>query len=218
MKTGSKSRRFAFHHQNEIVLFQFLLHECIQAHAILRNNSSPDILSDLIGNIDRDETIWLPQYGHIPRLRHYSTLLTTHFGNSASPFFDQLDHSIEKVYIAALHARTHDKNEVRLQMLYQCLNQELPVLLKLLFEKIVDYRDSPSILHFLLRHQEACDAACEEPMVKKIFSIFFPQGAYEAHAYLIDWFSKKGFEHLLPSIEEKLKKIAPLEFLQGGSF
>lgn len=218
MNTVAKSRRFAFHHQNETLLFQFLLHECICAHTILRKNPSLETLNHIIGNIDREENIWQPQQGHVSRLRHYCTLFTTHFGDSASSLAQQLDQTIERAYSAALQCRSlREKDDKSLCVLYQSLNEELFCFLKLLLEKLPDYRDCPDILHFLLRHQEQCDAACQEPIVKKMFSSFFPQGTEEAQTYLIDWFSKKGFEHLLPSIEENLKKIGFLDILPEGN-
>ena len=211
MKTVDKSRRFAFHHQNETLLFQFLLHECICAQHILRDNPSREMLRYMIGNVDREENIWQPQYGHVPRLRYYCTLFTTHFGDPSSPLTEQLDQTVERAYHAALKCRSlREKDEASLTVLYQSLSAELSCLLKLLFEKLPDYRDCPAILHFLLRHQEKCDAAYQESIVKKMFSSFFPQGSEQAQTFLIDWFSKKGFEHLLPSIEEHLRKIGSL--------
>ena len=118
MKTADKSRRFAFHHQNETLLFQFLLHECICAHHILRDNPSREMLRYMIGNVDREENIWQPQYGHVPRLRYYCTLFTTHFGDPASPLTEQLDQTVERAYHAALQCRSlREKDEASLTVL-----------------------------------------------------------------------------------------------------
>lgn len=208
MQTIVKNRRFAFHHQNEALLFQFLLHECISAHGILRNKPCPALMRHVIGHSDNEENIWQAPFGHVIRLRQYCTLFTTHFGDPSSTLSQQLGQTIERAYSAALLCRSyHDKDENQLALLYQPLKRELSSFLKLLFEKLSDYRDSPSVLYFLLRHHEQCDAAYRQPIVKKMFCSFFPQGIEQAQAYLTERFSQKGFDHLIPSIEENLKKI-----------
>jgi hypothetical protein len=206
--TPVKSRRFAFHHQNEALLFQFLLRECLTAHQILFQHPCPKKFRDIVGNLNGEVQPWQHHYGHVPRLRHYCTLYTTFFADSSSSIASQLVLSIEKACQAALQCGSFQEQTTEKQaQLYAPLQQEMGCILSLLFAKLPDYREDPFILYFLLRHQELCDAVFQQPIVKNTLNSFFPQGLDQALTYMTDWFSKKGFEHLIPSIEEKFKDL-----------
>ncbi|MFC2049109.1 hypothetical protein ACFLR2_00335 [Chlamydiota bacterium] len=208
MTNAAKSCRFAFHHQNEALLFQFLLHECISAQRLLRQEPCPERLRHVIGYREGEQLAWQALFGHLPRMRHYCALFETHFAAPSSPLSEQLSQALERAHSAAQEClNVHEKEEKSLAFFYPPLISELSCFLKLLFEKLSDYRDNPSVLYFLLRHQEECDAAYCEPVVKKMFSSFFPQGSEQAQAFLTEQFSHKGFDHLIPSIEEGFKKM-----------
>ncbi len=206
MQTNVKSR-FAFHHQNEALLFQFLLHESLSAHNILRQKPSPLLLCQVIGPIDR-ENVWQSMLGHLPRLRHYCSLFIKYFDEGASPLSQQLHDTLERAQkVARKCSLFQEKSLDEQKMLYRPLKKELVNVIKLLLQKVYDYKENPSILLFLLRHQEECRTVFRKPIVKDLFSDIFPDGRDQAYAFLSEKFSQKGFEHLIPSIETYLKQL-----------
>lgn len=203
------NNRFAFYHQNEALLFQFLLHECLRAHLILKKKPDAALFLQLTGNLNRPSDTWQAPYGHLPRLFHYCSLLSVHFNNPATSLCKNLGLSLERAY--ELAKRCHDlrdKDEEEHAKHYTKLRKEIRVFMKLLFEKAHDFRDNASVLFFLLRHQEQLDSVYKEPIVRKTFHVFFPDGMDEAYHFLVEKLSKKGFNHLIPLIEQKLKNIS----------
>jgi len=201
-------KRFAFYHQNEALLFQFLFHECLRAHQLLKKKANSTLLLQMIGSLECTADTWHAPSGHLPRLLHYCSLLATHFDDPPSLLCKLLQQTLEQAVQIA--KRCHDllaKDEQEHSKLYTKLRKEIRTLMKLLFEKVYDFRDNASVLYFLLRHQEQFDTLYREPIIKKTLYAIFPSGMQEAQNFLIEKFSKKGFNHLIPSIEQKLKNL-----------
>jgi hypothetical protein len=200
--------QFAFYHQNEPLLIQFLLHECLRACQILKKKPSPDLLLQVLGNLDCASETWHAPFGHLPRLLHYSALLTTHYNNPSSPLCEQLGATLKRAFAAAKRHRARaEGNKKGHAALYTSLRKEMLTFMKLLFEKIDDFHNNASVLLFLLRHQEQFDAFYKAPIIKKKFHAFFPDGMKQAQSFLVEKLSKKGCNHLIPYIEQKLKNL-----------
>jgi hypothetical protein len=196
--------RFAFYHQNEALLFQFLLHECLRAHQILRKKPNFELFLQVAGNFDSVPTGWQAPSGHLPRLLHYCTLLSAHFESSS--LCKDLGQTLERAYLKAKQCYINFKSEEHLKH-YADLRKDMLIFMKFLFIKLYDFKENASVLYFLLRHQEQFDALYREPIIQKKFSVFFPEGIKQAQLFLTEKFSKKGFNHLIPYIEQKLKKL-----------
>jgi hypothetical protein len=206
-KAAQADNRFAFYHQNEALLFQFLLHECLCAHQILRKRPSFELFSQFVGRFECKSTTWQAPNGHLPRLLHYSFLLATHFENTSSALCKNLGAILERSFLTAKKCHESFNNEKEHSKLYAILRREIRAFMKLLLEKLNDFRDNASVLYFLLRHQEQFDAMYKEPIIRNIFLTFFPEGLGAAQLFLVEKFSKKGCNHLIPYIEDKLQKL-----------
>lgn len=198
--------RIAFYHQNEALLLQFLLHESLRANQVLKKKPNPELFLQLTGNLNHYPSTWHAPFGHLPKLFHYCSLLSMHFNTPPSLLCAHLGESLERAFVLAKSCQAlTDAEEEERGKLYSKLKKETRLFLKLLFEKVADFRDNPSVLFFLLKHQEEFDALFREPIIRKTFQAFFPEGMKHAYQFLVEKFSKKGFNHLLPLIEEKLK-------------
>jgi len=201
----SPPHHFAFYHQNEALLFQFLLHECLQAHQILRKKPDVNLFQQVTGNLDQVSENWHAPLGHLPKLLHYCTLLSSHFEHAASLCKD-LGQTLERAYSKAKQCYSTFDTHEHLQH-YADLRKEMLLFMKFLFVKLYDFRENASVLYFLLHHQEQFDSLYREPIIKKTFLAFFPDGIKQVQFFLSEKFSKKGFNHLIPYIEQKLKKL-----------
>jgi hypothetical protein len=200
--------RFAFYHQNEALLFQFLVHECLQAHHLLRKKPCPVLLSLIVGNLQIDPEKWQAPTGHLPRLMHYCILLISHFNQPTSRYCLDLQGCLNRAYLAAKKYEESSDQEKGCEKLYKLLKKEISCFAKTLLEKLPDFRENASVLYFLLRYQEQVDAIYRQPFIKKTFHLFFPEGLDAAILFMTEKFAKKGFHLLIPSIEEKLKFLS----------
>lgn len=201
-------RRFTFYHQNEALLFQFLLHECLRAHQILKKKPDKKLLSKVIGKLENRSENWHAPHGHLPRLHHYCTLLVTHFDDPSSKMGKNLKTILERAFSNAQKiSPLIEKEEKSLVELYTHLRKEMRACLKLLLNKVDQFHENASVLYFLLRHQEQIDAFYRGPIIQKKFRAFFPDGMLQAQKFLSEKFSKKGFHHLIPFIEQKMKQL-----------
>jgi hypothetical protein len=202
------SSRFAFYHQNEALLFQFLVHECLRAHSLLRKKPCPILLVQIVGNLEVGCEKWQAPIGHLPRLMHYCALLYSHFNQSLIPYSKQLKIILDRAYSAAKkYESSADRGEEACGRLYKILREAITTFIKILLERLPEYRDDASVLYFLLRHQEQVDALFRQPFVKKTFSLFFPEGVGQAYLFFAEKFTKRGFNHLIPAIEQQLKQL-----------
>jgi hypothetical protein len=200
--------RFAFYHQNEALLYQFLLHEGLKAHQLLRKKPKLELLQKVIGSLELVSDKWHAPAGHLPRLIHYCSLLSVHFNDPSSELCKDLEAILCRACLTAKECYTAFKLEKKEQsQLYANLRRDIQAFMKILFSKIHAFRENASVLYFLLRHQEQFDALYREPIIMKTFNFFFPEGTKQAQLFLCEKFSKKGFHHLIPFIEQKLQKI-----------
>lgn len=204
MQTINKISRFAFYYQNEGLLFQFLLHECLCLHRTLSENPSAEVWLNFTGVV-KGYAVRHLECGRLSMLHHYCHLFIAHFTDSTTPLHNHLIQSLEKTYNVAIDI-FYEKEELKQHDLYVGLKNEIAVFMELLFKKLDDYKEDPSVLYFLLRHQEQFEMICNQPIIKKAFALFFPEGAQQAQVFLTTHFSKKGFEYVIPAVEAQFKK------------
>ncbi len=197
--------RFAFYHQNEALLFQFLLHECLQVHLLLKKKSAEKFLL-LMGNYEETSRTANAPSGHLPRLQHFCTLLSTYFTDNSSKLCKNLQQTLDKAFTAAKKCYLTPDEQTQIKH-YTALKKEIRFFMTLLFIKLYDFRDNPAVLLFLIKHQEQFDAFYKEPIIKKTLLTIFPEGIKEAGRFLSENFTKRGFIHLIPFIEQKLKAL-----------
>jgi len=196
--------RFDFYHQNEALLFQFILHECLLTHQLLKKKPDEKMLLRLLG--DSHVRAWNGQKGHLQKLLHYHDLLISHFSDSKNPLIINTGKALDRAFIAAQECQKL-LGETSALKPFQQLKREMKKVTQLLFDKIGDYRKNENILFFILRQHKQFDDLYGEPIVAKTFSSLFPGGLREAGVFIEENYSRRGFNHLLPIIHKKIKSL-----------
>lgn len=207
--SNSTANHLSFYHQNEALLFQFLLHESLRTHKALIKKPETSLLAHVIGDFKASSSKnWLDPSGHLPKLVHYYTLFLSHFNSPPTPLCQSLGETIEKACATAKKCYTQlEQCSEDHAKTYTQLRKEIRTLVKLLFEKLPEYSENPSVLYFLLKYREELDSLFRKPIIKITFLNFFPKGAVQAQNFFSEKFSKKGFDHLIPSVEEILLNL-----------
>jgi hypothetical protein len=206
--TKGSAKQLAFYHQNEGLLFQFLLHESLRLFKILGKKHSSFLLSRILKVPEKSLKGWQITGGCLHRLVHYYYLFLAHFDNPPSPLCRHLAITLEKAALKVKHYYDGDNQGEKAELhLFLALRRHIRSFIALLFEKIPHYRDNPAVLFFLLRNQEHFDTICRQSIIKATFFNMFPEGIEQAYAFIAEKYAKKGFNHLLPLLELKLKQL-----------
>jgi hypothetical protein len=88
--------------------------------------------------------------------------------------------------------------------LLACLNR----ISKTLPPLIASYHSDPNVLFFVLRHSTEFDAIYGAGFVAAIFSKMDPEGIKGVEERLIENYSQRGFENLLPIIRTKIARLS----------
>jgi len=195
--------RFAFFHQNEALLYQFFLHECITTCFLLKKTPSFDLFEQLVGKYSSH---WYRVQGHLPKMLHYYELQKANF--EEKPLMKTLGQTLERAYLTGqMCAKLIKKDSKEHKKPFQQLKREIKKVGKLLFDLLPQYQDNPQVLYFVLCRHEQLDALYGESVVAKLFNSLFSGGLPEVEAFLCEKFARKGFNHLLPNIQKQLEML-----------
>ncbi len=181
MKREESYNCFAFFHQNEALLYQFFLDECLTSSQQLMHKLSPQTLEKLLGP---SPCMYCYQAkGNLPRMFHLCSLYKEHFGTTSI---------LEKIEESLICAQKHacDQN-------HQHLKREIKKIGDLLLEKFYLYNENPHVLYFVLRNYN---------QLKKHYSKLPNLETYRD--FLSEKMAQKGFHHLLPGIEKLMAEIS----------
>ncbi|MCH9609421.1 MAG: hypothetical protein S4CHLAM45_05620 [Chlamydiales bacterium] len=197
---------------DETLLLQFLLNECLIAQDVLSKSPSKGSLQDLIGEKEDPSTHWRGvcglgrPIGHLRKLRFYCSLIppASSIHTIETPLDEALLAAKECQY--ALH-----KEEVCPKASFERLKKEMLIFTAKLLEQIHFYEKNGPLLFFLLRKQTAIDRIYGKGTTAKKVLSFFSNGVKEASQFLTHCFSKRGFSHLLPTINKHLDIVGQYE-------
>jgi len=204
MKQEKPEKRFAFFHQNEALLYQFFLHECISTCFLIKNTLSADLLKQLMGcSASKLQSL----QGHLPKMLHYYELQKANFDEQ--PLMESVGQTLERAYLAGqLCVELIQKDSKEHKKPYLQLRREIKKVGKLLFELLpIYYKDNPHVLYFVLCRHEQLDALYGEAIVANLFNSLFEGGLPEVETFLSEKFARKGFNHLLPNIQKQLETM-----------
>lgn len=205
---NASDQPFVFYHQNDGLLYQFLLHECLCAHNLLRKKPSTPLLHQIVGSLELSQEKWRAPKGHLPRLIYYSTLFFSHFNQTLMSDTRHLKERLGLLYQEALfNMELMNDNKPELKKLYSILKKEIGAFFKILLKEVPQYKENPAVLYFLLRNQKQIDAIYRQSFTKEIFFMLFPGGLEQAHSFLAERFANKGFNRLLSQISELLQQL-----------
>ncbi len=196
--------RFAFYHQNEPLLYQFFLHEYLEASSLLKEKPSALLLDKLVGYSVHP---WNPPSGTLRKLLHFSNLHCTHFDDK--PAFQTIRSSLERAFAAGeLCAKLIAQESKEYKKPFQDMKKEIKKMGALLFKLFSNYREHPQVVYFLVSRHEKIEEIFGSSIASKLFKSLFPAGIPEAEAFLLEKFEDNGFLHLLPSIQKQLETLS----------
>jgi hypothetical protein len=187
--------RFAFFHQNEGVLHQFFLNECLLILQALQEKADDGLVARLIGDIEK-RAFWESAFGHLPKLQLFYALLNTHFADPQSLAIKQIGSIL-----------TRACKKATLYPDWQELKRDIKKITTLFFEKLPSTPDKEPVLFFLLRSHEQFEALYGKPIIATLFVKLFSGGIEEAGVVIEEYYKRNGFNHLLPLIDEKIHSL-----------
>ncbi len=197
--------RFAFAHQNEPLLFQFILNECLMTLSKLQTFSSEESLFLIIGLKENHEISrrWDPHTGHLRWLYYYFTLFETHFNEKNTPLLKQFGASLKRALrLAQQYQITSSTFDPRAKSLLH-LKVEVKKMIYLLLKKLFEYRANENVIFFLVRNHELIEKLCGKAKTSFLLVSLFPKGIKEISTFLVERYTKRGFHHLIPLIQQK---------------
>lgn len=203
MKQNRPENPFAFFHQNEALLYQFFLHESLTACMLVKKTLTPDSLKQVMG--EASDKFYAP-LGHLPKMLHYYDLHMANF--EPYPNMKSVGRTLDRASLAAKNCTVAiEKNSIEPKKTFSQLRRELKKIGKLLFELVPNYKNSPHVLYFILCRHEQLDALYGKASLARALNTLYEGGLNEVEAFLVESFSRKGFHHLLPHIQNHLKTI-----------
>lgn len=79
---------------------------------------------------------------------------------------------------------------------------------KLIADILPEFRDDENVLFFLLRNYKELDAAYSPRFISKTLKKMFNGGAHEAGRLMIVNYTQRGFNNLVPIIQDKILEVA----------
>ncbi|HEV8051018.1 MAG TPA: hypothetical protein VGP47_00875 [Parachlamydiaceae bacterium] len=227
---GISARHVNSYHQNNSLLFQFILAEFLEAFTEIQrldslcsrtSNLSSDelscrqaennlhlihpVLTKLVGST-RDYMrlfSWNFSEGLLPKLRTYCALFLQNADTDEKELI-AIQHYADKIWQNCLQAldALHEVPQDRTQ-LFASLEKSSSAMqrfAKLMTRLIHQFRNDENVIFYVLRNHKTFDKLYGNRFVIKLFSKIYPKGLKEAHNLLITKFTDRGFENMLPSI------------------
>lgn len=201
LKINSAYNQFAFFHQNEALLYQYMIHEALHTYQALQAETlNQDLFECLMGLPPQN---WQGRSGHLQKLHHCIILLNSHFPHAENSFAEELAQLSEKaIQLANKCSLLLIKKSPDLNKPYHQLQTAAKKLTHLLFQKLSLFQNNEQVLFFILKSGKRIEALFGKSFLNGLFASLFPGGFEECVAYISEQYAQKGFNHLLPQIEK----------------
>lgn len=219
------------YHQDNTLLFQFILSETLGALAEAKKlgkltsaSKQGDItgaataIRKLVGSAHDPYRLfsWIPEEGILPKLKNYCA----YFAQNASPHdkaLVPLYRSTEQAWLLSLVCM----DDLRLLESQQNLTKQTTHLVKsgkklflsiqrlgkIVSKAIEQYWDDENVVFFVLRNKEQFDEIFGNKFVKQLLKRMYPGGIEGARRFLSQQFIQRGFHHLVPIIQARITEI-----------
>lgn len=211
---SKNAHRHGYPHQDEALLFQFVLHEFLSSSRAMQEPLSLQLFQKLIGDYFQFQTPYLLSYrqsGFLLKLNHYLLLLSIHFPKRNcfdDHLFKEIFQSTEKAINAAIESqRCFEKNGPNFNLSFKRLQRQMKKLAQLLPKRISCYKQNENVLYFLLRRKADFDLLYSPKMLSWIFQSLFKGGMEEGVAWIVEQYKQRKFNHLLPRILQQIECI-----------
>ena len=198
-------------HQNDALLFQFILHEFLATFSLLSELSQSHAFDKLIG----DTCLFQMQYplshrvpGSLVKLQHYLFLLGSHFYEKQSDHESTVRALLSSVEKALLLAMDYQKFRKKEENAFEKTLTQFKKLIRScrnpLLTMISIYHQNENVLYFLLRRQKDFNLFFGKITLKQTLDSLFKGGMEEAGRWLVKRYQQRKFDHLVPSIQAQL--------------
>lgn len=155
------------------------------------------------------------EYGILAKLKNYCSLFTQ---DKIGTGKDQINMSnkANRAWLLSLEAldqiRAYQHNGIALDIealteVMIKIKRSIAHLKRLTSVIALEFRSDENVLLFLLRHQELLDTLHQRGFVKKLLNKMFPKGKKAVAQLLIKKYTARGFNHFVPFIRAKIKKL-----------
>lgn len=199
--------------QNEGILFQFILHEFLKSHALIegiRSSANPEKdFAMLVGHDHKDDSrsyacFWTEQIGSLKNLKTYISLLSVHFpavNNANDPDYKNLFQCVVTMSHALFDFHNCPYHEEKIKK-GERLNRALKKMSRSLHNRLHRYCEDENVLLFLIKSHREFSQIFGSAAMAKLMKL--KGGINELQAFLLERYSKRGFDHLLPLIRETI--------------
>ncbi len=175
----------SFYNRSESLLFQFLIHEVLQAAHLLETSLSLKTKQKLVGS---KEKRWFSREGHLPLILHFCELQS------------EENKELKKTICRAQDAAQDEKWPVVKEALLEFGRHAL--------ETLPRYKESPHVLYFLLTQHDRIDRAFGKTTTLHALRRVFGQNLESMANALIECMSLRGFQNLSSQIIHETKRIS----------
>lgn len=229
----SSSHLIKPYHRYNHILLQFILRELISAYEHLEGIDRM-LCEKGISLSDTDQFIKLAKFfsqltgsdqyymrlftwsedGILAKLRHY-TLMFSDFNSKAKKYREllfeaegALAYATEALEMLRRLPRECTTREVKKIMpTVKKLSQQLNRYSKKMQELLKSYQYNENLLFFILIHQIELNKIYQKNFVNDFLEKSFSNNIQEAKEFISSKYDKRGFNHLLPMIEDKIKAL-----------
>lgn len=234
---GASARHVNAHHLSSSLLFQFILADFIEAFGDIqvldqlyhqKPISIPDhpyqiynlettsqvenILKKLVGSQKNDTRLiaWNFREGILTRLKTHCSFFSQNADNDEKELM-AMQHYVDKVWQHCMQAMdVLSESPDKRSLLYASLEKASGAMhrfAKLIARVIQQFRDDENVVFFLLRHKHQIDKLYGRRYINKLLCRMYPKGLREVRHFLINKYTERHFEHLLPTISTMISEI-----------
>lgn len=221
LQIPSSNRHFNAYHQNNSLLFQFILAEFLDVYQeirkieALKNEGYETLGASLVKLVGASRDYmrffaWNFSDGTLSKLKNYCALFSENAdGEEKEPI--AIQHYADKAWGSCLQATDlllelpEERATIALTIEKGC--NAVHRFAKLIVRVITQFRDDENVVFFVLKHHQKFDALFGSRFISKLFSRMYPKGIKEVRHFLLKKYEARGFENILPTIEAKITEI-----------
>lgn len=223
--------QFQSTHKQRALLLQFILYELILSHKeiqhinefakayVLSDPPSLDVIASSLAKLAGSAHGYMRLFswnddGIQTKLKNYCALLCQN-GTSRVKNEVGMHREANQAWLIALQLldaiRLQDTSTKKtihlLQSLFKKLDRSTKRFARYTANAICLFHNDENLLFFILRYKEDLDELYGEGFIAKILRKMFPRSLDKAKNFLMQKYTDRGFDHLIPIIQEKIEEL-----------
>lgn len=199
-------------HSNEICLhFQFLLSDFFKAYLLLEKWESQEEMRNTLSSLfnafnpTKDELPWNPKTALLHSLEGYTSQLAS---SSKNPLYKKLHECFCLANSSGFELlsimKNLKKNKASELIVHRMkVHKLMKKASKLIFNLLADFKDDENVILFLVNHTVEFENVYGKGTFKKWMEDLYSEGLSQVRQFLLIRYAQRGFDHLLPLIEDK---------------